>query len=551
MKFKKSHMIVVCLLYVSTLTMFGLYLSNVMTEKTKSSEFTTPIKGIVDSLNKNSISLELSINNIISYLVNSEYVDPDEFNGITDALLFQHPQIKAIGHIILPMGVIIKEIEKYEKFQWNQNFDDERLKKKEITLTLIDIISSQEAVGANSFASDFVNIFDETGRKYTIVFNKIEKKNSYLFFVLNVEEFIGETLDQITSGDHSIFYDKQKNIKAFERRSGRNLTGEFYSGELLFYNRAWPIEIFRNRNNAEYFYFSIPFVTFLIGLLLAYFYVVLAKNKELSEYRNQALENLKFAQQKIIEAQKLNAMGALVAGVAHEINTPLGICITSSSHALDLVKELQDTFVGGSLDAEMLNEFIHSSIELMELSLSNLSRTSKLISSFKEIDVTNIIDSTRPEKTEIQNLVVDFIKSHKKYFEKNKIIFNTEFKEENSFTTLSAVLNNILLHLTKNVIAHAKKETESCVVHICVYSKDNKKYFRFSDDGMGADNLSRIIEPFYTTKRGAGHAGLGLSVVYNLVKSRLRSDLHFGKNSEKGLWFEFELLNLDEGIENE
>lgn len=551
MKIKKQSIVLVSLLYISSLSLFGLYLSSIMLEKSKSADFIIPIDGAFDALNKNSINLELSINNIISYLVNSEYVAPAEFRGITDAVLFQHPQIKAIGHVTLPIEIRLKDIDNPDHFQWNQDYQDEKINKKEITLKLQKLLDSPPIQALSKFSSDFVRIADEKDESYAIVFNKIDEKNSYIFFVLNVEEFIDETLDQSISDDHTIYYDEKNEIKSFESRSGKQLTGEFKTGELLFYNRSWPIEIYRDKNNSEYFFYSIPFITFLIGILLAYFSVLLAKNKELSEYRNQALVNLKFAQQKIIEAQKLNAMGGLVAGVAHEINTPLGICITSSSHALDLVKELQRSFSGGSLDAEMLNDFIESSVELIELSLSNLSRASKLISSFKEIDVSNISDASTPELANIENIVLKFIENGKIEFDKNHILFKTDFLCESNCTTLPAVLNNILLHLTRNVIAHAKKEDESCLVSISIYLKEGKKYLRFSDNGIGSNNINRIVEPFFTTKRGNGHAGLGLSVVYNLVQSKLKTDLNFGRNSEQGLWFEFELINLDERVSNE
>ena len=254
-------------------------------------------------------------------------------------------------------------------------------------------------------------------------------------------------------------------------------------------------------------------------------------------------------QEKQFEAEKMDAVGGLVAGVSHEINTPLGGNIANCTLLMELLAELKEDFDGGELDAEKFADFLTTSQDITSSMLKNMQRASKLLTSFKKVAVKKSEEASLLEKTNVSELVTEFIASYEHHSQDKSLTFIPRFPPNIIVSTYPAVITQILTALTSNVMIHAAGPNhEHCTITITIAPAGDGYQFTFSDDGVGIseEQLKKVFEPFYTTKRGNGNAGLGLSVVYNLIKVTLASNVYNESKPEEGFTISFKLHNLME-----
>ena len=277
-------------------------------------------------------------------------------------------------------------------------------------------------------------------------------------------------------------------------------------------------------------------------------FLVLSTETDLT-YMNKAFENSSSQtdQEKQFESEKMDAVGGLVAGVSHEINTPLGVNIANCTLLMELLDELKQDFDNGELDTDKFAEFLETSQDITSSMLKNMQRASKLLTSFKKVAVKKSEEASQLEQVNVSELVTEFIASYEHHSQNKTITFIPRFPPKIIVTTYPAVLIQILTALTSNVMIHASGPChEHCKITITIAPAGDGYQFTFADDGVGIteEELKKVFEPFYTTKRGAGNAGLGLSVVYNLVKVTLASDIYNESKPEGGFVVSFKLHNL-------
>ncbi|MEP4889323.1 MAG: ATP-binding protein [Aliiglaciecola sp.] len=311
-------------------------------------------------------------------------------------------------------------------------------------------------------------------------------------------------------------------------------------------DKTWQLVITREGNSGGGLYLIIPILAFFIGFCLIYLHIKQINSAAMCNEKNTALENLKFAQDKLIESEKISAMGGVVAGISHEVNTPLGVSITAISHLIETVDDLDDTFQQGTLDKDKFEDFIEAANDLSKMALKNLHRAAKLMTSFKRISV----DQTKDGLDEI---------NVRELLEELFINFELQYKDINFDVSLdcdptivirsypSAFLQ-IISALVANSMLHGFKDSDHnnhIKISVRLDVQEQHHVLRYSDNGHGVDEtlLSKIFEPFYTTNRGAGNAGLGLSVVNNLIKQKLHGELSYGCEDKQGFWIEFSLIN--------
>lgn len=254
-------------------------------------------------------------------------------------------------------------------------------------------------------------------------------------------------------------------------------------------------------------------------------------------------------QEKLIESEKMAAMGGLVAGVSHEINTPLGVNIGNCSLLIELLAEVRRDFDDGKLDANQFDEFLNTAQDLTSSMLKNMQRASKLLSSFKRVAVKNTDEASKLETVDLAELVAEFVQTYHATSNNSIITFNTRIPPNVNVATYPTVILQILAALTSNVIIHAfAPGQKQCEITISVAPAGDGYQLSFTDNGKGVaeDELKKLFEPFYTTKRGAGNAGLGLSIVYNMVKAVLHSDINYESAPGEGFSVSFKLHNIME-----
>mgnify|MGYP000117589114 CR=1 FL=1 len=240
----------------------------------------------------------------------------------------------------------------------------------------------------------------------------------------------------------------------------------------------------------------------------------------------QALEELSYAQEQLIESEKMAALGNLVAGVAHEVNTPLGVAITShsvlSEHFQDLVSQLD----ANALTLEQMNEFREAATMALPLIGDNLQRACELVNNFKRIAVD-------------QNQLVEELIELKPYYEKvvstlrplskaRNVMVDIDIVPGVAMHTYAGAHAQILTNLIANSVAHGFHQVEAPVIKICSELRDDRMHVHYQDNGCGITSEVRqhIFEPFFTTARAEGGSGLGMSILYNLVTQSLDGNVH-------------------------
>jgi signal transduction histidine kinase len=293
---------------------------------------------------------------------------------------------------------------------------------------------------------------------------------------------------------------------------------------------------------------TITIVSVLIIIALAFTLLVIVlfiKNKNTTVKLSHALNNLEKSQNQLIESEKMAALGSLVAGVAHEINTPIGICVTASSHLNESVVSLEKDFQSRKMTKAHLKKFIDESSQLSVLILNNLNRAAELILSFKRVSVEQT--SEQLHNLKVKETLLDIVNSSKPKFKRYDVEFIITCPEDIVLNSYPGIVAQILANFINNSFEHGfDKKVSGGIINITVTAKKNDYFLRYQDNGKGisAENLPKILEPFYTTNREFGGSGLGLNIVYNLIRNKLESEVNYGSTLGDGTWFEMTLKNL-------
>jgi signal transduction histidine kinase len=257
---------------------------------------------------------------------------------------------------------------------------------------------------------------------------------------------------------------------------------------------------------------------------------------ERSKQLNLKVEQLESAQEELIESEKLASLGGLVAGVAHEVNTPLGISVTAASHLNEQTNTLVKSYAEKIMTKSQLEKYFNQAEESSQIILNNLQRASELVSSFKQLAV----EQSNDIKDDIQlHLVVDNICKSLHHSMKNRpIIIHNHVSEALMFKSFTGKVNQIFTNLINNSLLHAFEFEDSGDIYITANIEGDMVKIEFKDNGVGVekDKLASIFDPFYTTKRGKGGTGLGLNIIFNLI-NKLDGKLSVQANEPKGLCF--------------
>lgn len=249
-----------------------------------------------------------------------------------------------------------------------------------------------------------------------------------------------------------------------------------------------------------------------------------------------------------LEATSIEAVSGLVAGVSHEINTPLGVNIGNCTLLIELLNELSKKYHSGSLDAESFTEFLETAQDLSASMLKNMRRASKLLSTFKQVAVKNTDEGKLLETVDIGDIVNEFVNAHSQHGKDAKLSFVVQIPPNAKVTTYPAVITQILTALTSNTLTHGLGvgKLKNCEITISLAPAGDGYQLNFADNGVGVEEtlLPKVFDPFFTTRRGAGNAGLGLSIVLNLVKEMLQSEIHYESQPGNGFKVAFKLHNL-------
>lgn len=251
----------------------------------------------------------------------------------------------------------------------------------------------------------------------------------------------------------------------------------------------------------------------------------------------KSLDEIELAQNKLIESEKMAALGELVAGVAHEINTPIGVSLTASSYLQGEIRSVEKSYNDNQITHSQMSRFIQVCQESCDITLSNLERASFLINNFKKIAVEQNIDEL--ETFDIVERISEFIHILKPALKKGSHNINIHGDEEVIIKSYSSSLYQIISNLILNSVIHAFENKSNGLIDIIVKRRGEKLELLYSDNGKGMNDTEKdkIFTPFFTTKRGKGGSGLGAHIMYNIVTQKMHGSIKCESALEQGTNF--------------
>jgi signal transduction histidine kinase len=246
-----------------------------------------------------------------------------------------------------------------------------------------------------------------------------------------------------------------------------------------------------------------------------------ARVQERTSELSEAMTHLKATQEELVRTEKMSALGALVAGIAHELNTPIGNSLMVASTMGSQTKQFSRDLVAG-LTRSCLDEYVESSRQGTEILTRSLQQAADLVSSFKQVAVDQT--SLNRRKFELKQTIHDILSTMGLSLRKAKCHVEVDIDADITMDSYPGPLGQIVSNLINNALLHAFDGRDNGNVSLKARRVDSTRVeLVVSDDGSGIapEHMSKIFDPFFTTKLGQGGSGLGLNIVYNLVTASL------------------------------
>jgi len=278
----------------------------------------------------------------------------------------------------------------------------------------------------------------------------------------------------------------------------------------------------------------------LISVFTIITVIILIFLKRLSKAKTQlerSLNELQLAQQHLVESEKMAGLGALVAGVAHEINTPVGIGLTAVSHFVDITNSLENSYQENNISKNQLGTYLKDASEVANILNRNLERTAQLVSSFKQISVDQSSDEMRTFN--MADYVDEILISISHVTKRSQAQITLHCDPKLVIKSCPGAISQILSNLIINSTIHGYPNNEPGNIEIKITAKGSLIQVQYRDDGAGicAENLPKIFDPFFTTNREFGGSGLGLNIIYNIVTNRLAGTIECQSTRGQGTEF--------------
>jgi len=261
------------------------------------------------------------------------------------------------------------------------------------------------------------------------------------------------------------------------------------------------------------------------------------------ESAETTLMQLQTAQDELVAREKLASLGQLVAGVAHEINTPVGVALTASSYLGDRSRQIEQQLQADRMRRSDLDSFLSQTQEASRMIESNLARAAELVRNFKQVSVDRSSDDRR--RFDLAASLTAVVDSLRLTWKRRPIQLTLNCPPAITLDSYPGALGQVITNLIQNALLHAFPD-EASTGHMRIDVDMlglGQLVIRFADDGRGiaAGDLARIFEPFYTTRRAQGGSGLGLHIVFNLVTAKLGGRITVRSEPGAGTVFEMRL----------
>ena len=261
-------------------------------------------------------------------------------------------------------------------------------------------------------------------------------------------------------------------------------------------------------------------------------------NRELQ----QTLQTLQLAQNELVRAERLASLGSLVAGVAHELNTPIGNSVTVASTLQEKTREFSQEFTGGTLKKSGLTSYIETAGTASDLLMRNLHQARELIASFKQVAVDQTSEKRR--KFDLKEVIEEVVATLHPMLKKTPHEVMLKLQPEIELDSFPGPLGQVVTNLVNNAVLHAFDGMEHGTITIEAYAAGSELVeIQIQDNGSGIPqhHLPKIFDPFFTTRLGQGGSGLGLHIVYSIVTRVLGGKINVRSRPSAGTLFTLQL----------
>ena len=262
-----------------------------------------------------------------------------------------------------------------------------------------------------------------------------------------------------------------------------------------------------------------------------------SQNREYQQSLEESLDKLHRTQKEMIHSAKMAALGDLVAGVAHEVNTPIGVSVTAASFLAERTRQIRELYQNGEMKRSDLEKYLSLAEESSASVLSNLERAAELVQSFKKVAA----DQSSEEKRafEMKNYLEQILVSLRPQFKRTPHRVHMDCPEGLMLDSYPGAIMQIMTNLIMNSLIHGFADGLPGEIFVSVESAGDNVVLAYRDTGVGMaqEQKERIYDPFYTTTRGSGGTGLGMNIVYNLVTQTLKGSILLETSPGQGAIF--------------
>ncbi len=276
--------------------------------------------------------------------------------------------------------------------------------------------------------------------------------------------------------------------------------------------------------------------------------VQLREAAERLSHRNEELTNtldqLRATQDELVRHEKLASLGGLVAGIAHEINTPLGICVTATSHVQSELRQWRAWHEAGTFDTTKIDVMLDDLGVAMHILDNNTRRGAELVRSFKQIAVDQ--SSGQRRAFDLAEYLDEIVLSLKPKLKHAPCTVHVECAVGIWMDSFPGALSQVVTNLIMNALLHAFDGRQDGLIRVEAEAVGKDVVLTISDDGVGMAeaDLKRLFDPFFTTKRGNGGTGLGAHIVFNQVTSVLGGTIRVASTPGAGLYVTMRLPRM-------
>lgn len=258
-----------------------------------------------------------------------------------------------------------------------------------------------------------------------------------------------------------------------------------------------------------------------------------------TEELERSLTYLKKTQVQLIRKEKMASLGSLVSGVAHELNTPIGVALTAASYLEKKNTRFLDRLSTEKMTSRDLRNYVEITNEITNIIVINMDRASDLISSFKKVAINQ--EKMNREIIYLKDIINATVTSLGAELKRKKVEVTVHYEGNLMYDSYPGAISQIVTNLIQNSIIHAFNYVKEPLIGINCTELEDKKNFviEYWDNGKGIhqDDLDKVYDPFYTTAQGTGGTGLGMNIVYNLVTGLLMGDIEYQDELTSGVRF--------------